>query len=192
MLLVAAASIQAAPQVSDVSTTTTVGPTVLTGDKMGAAVFLDGYSGTTVVYQAADTSVHALTGSGPPSTSSSYAASVLLSAGIARNDTPLALAVDNQLGFTLVSDFHLSFSFKAITKLIFECMIRIRTNSNLFLPRRNISSISAPLRALEATTSTNTTTRHTEVGPMVHSIAWRYVLPIRPISSMRSEAHALD
>ncbi len=76
---------------------------------MGAATFADDYTSTMVVYQAADSSVQLLSGSGPPSSASSYASSVILAAGIARNDTPLALAVDNTY-YNIVSSFRILLS----------------------------------------------------------------------------------
>lgn len=104
LLMAAIAGTQAVPHVSNVArTTTNNGPTILTGDKMGAAALTYGSSSTMIVYQAEDTSVQRLKGLGPPSSSTSYAADTLLAAGVARNDTPLAVAVDNQIVFTVVS-----------------------------------------------------------------------------------------
>ena len=98
------ACVNAAPQTPATVLSTTVSPTVITGDKMGAAAFTGAYDSTMVVYQAEDTSIHSLYGSGPPATGSSYASSLLLAAGIARNDTPLALVVYGGL-YTTVCTF---------------------------------------------------------------------------------------
>ena len=66
--------------------------TTIGGDKMGAAAYLDATTATMVVYQAVDTSVHSLIGTGPPYPNH-YTDAVALNAYVARNDTPLALAV---------------------------------------------------------------------------------------------------
>ena len=63
--------------------------------KMGAATFIDGYSSTLVVYQAADTSVRMLRGYDPPLNTFSYSNALLLAANVARNDTPLAITVEH-------------------------------------------------------------------------------------------------
>ena len=97
---------KAVPQVPGTvsSTTTTVDATVLTGDKMGAAAYTTDYSSTIVVYQAEDTSIQSLVGGGPPLSATYYASYPVIAAGIARNDTPLALVVDKGL-YPRVSNF---------------------------------------------------------------------------------------
>jgi hypothetical protein len=141
ILMAAVASTQAAPQMA-LSSITTVAPTVITGDKMGTAAFSDDYTSTMVVYQAADSSVQLLSGSGPPSSASSYATSVILAAGIARNDTPLALAVDNAY-YHIVSSFRILLPGNIVLTAAF------------FFNRSNICSTSAPPNAPGAITFTS-------------------------------------
>ena len=93
ILAVAVVSTHAIPQTGQ-TLSTTQGPTTIAGDKMSAATFIDGYSSTLVVYQAADTSVRVLRGYDPPLNTFSYSNSVLLAANVARNDTPLAITVE--------------------------------------------------------------------------------------------------
>jgi len=137
ILMAAVASTQAAPQMA-LSSITTVAPTVITGDKMGTAAFSDDYTSTMVVYQAAD-SVQLLSGSGPPSSASSYGTSVILAANIARNDTPLALAVDNAY-YHIVSSFRILLPGNIVLTAAF------------FFNRSNICSTSAPPNAPGAIT----------------------------------------
>jgi hypothetical protein len=141
ILMAAVASTQAASQMA-LSSITTVAPTVITGDKMGTAAFSDDYTSTMVVYQAADSSVQLLSGSGPPSSASSYATSVILAAGIARNDTPLALAVDNAY-YHIVSCFRILIPGNIVLTAAF------------FFNRSNICSTSAPPNAPGAITFTS-------------------------------------
>ena len=68
------------------------GSTIIPGDKMGAVTYLNTNQATMAVYQTADTSIYSLSGSGIP-TQGSYTTDLVLTAGSARNDTPLALAV---------------------------------------------------------------------------------------------------
>lgn len=151
------ASTQAAPQMA-LSATTNVAPTVITGDKMGAAAFADRSLSTMVVYQAADSSVQLLSGSGPPTSASSYATSVVLAAGIARNDTPLALAVDNAY-YHVVSGFRILLAGNIVLTAAF------------FFDRSNICSTSAPQNAPAATISTSySITSLSMAGRMARSI----------------------
>ena len=94
ILAAAVISTHAIPQNTQ-TLSTNQGPTIITGDKMGAAAFIDGYSSTLVVYQAADTSVRALRGYDPPLNTFSYSNSLLLAANVARNDTPLAITIEH-------------------------------------------------------------------------------------------------
>ena len=97
ILVAAAIRIQAIPQNTQ-TLSTNQGPTIITGDKIGAATFIDGYSSTLVVYQAADTSVRVLRGYDPPLNTYTYSNSLLLAANVARNDTPLAITVEYDAG----------------------------------------------------------------------------------------------
>ncbi|KAL6718576.1 hypothetical protein ACLMJK_004668 [Lecanora helva] len=88
----------AAPQTpaQQFSTTTTTGFTTIPGDKMGAIAYLNAQGSTMIVYQAADTSIHSLIGTGPPTSQTKYADGLVLTPNQARNDTPMALAVSNE------------------------------------------------------------------------------------------------
>ncbi|KAI9699653.1 MAG: hypothetical protein M1836_002687 [Candelina mexicana] len=94
--------------VDSVTTTTTVGPTVISGDKIGAAAFTDRNNSTYIVYQAKDTSIHSLSGAGPPVSGSTYSTSVILAADVARNDTPIAVAVEYTVVYAIKHIFYLS------------------------------------------------------------------------------------
>ncbi|KAG7004557.1 hypothetical protein G7Y79_00024g055070 [Physcia stellaris] len=97
LLLVLITPTNAAPRIATVGTsltTTTVDSLSIGGDKMGAAAFYGADDYTFIAYQANDTSIHLLSGNGPPTTSSTYSDRVILAAQLARNDTPLAVAVD--------------------------------------------------------------------------------------------------
>lgn len=131
-----------------VTTNPTVGPTVITEDKMGAATFVDGYNSTLVVYQALDGSISGLSGAGSPVTELSYTTSVILAAGVARNDTPLAVAVAYGF-FNVVSVVSASNLHRIHAKF------GINTDNDNFANRRPISSISAPPNAVVVITSTN-------------------------------------
>ena len=76
------------------STTQNSGPTIISGDKMGTAAFINEQGSTVIAYQANDTSIHLLRGSGTPTDTTSYKDSTILAPRLARNDTPLALAVE--------------------------------------------------------------------------------------------------
>ena len=93
ILVNAFATAFAAPQTTGQQLSTTTGFTTIPGDKMGAIAYLDSLTSTMIVYQAADTSVHSLIGTGPPVASTNYADGLVLTANQARNDTPMALAV---------------------------------------------------------------------------------------------------
>ncbi|KAL8811923.1 MAG: hypothetical protein Q9200_001421 [Gallowayella weberi] len=84
-------NVQGSPQNRQWAATTTVDATVIPGDKMAAAAFVGQDAATMNVYKALDTSIHALDGSGPPTTASTYSDGIFLAANLARNDTPLAL-----------------------------------------------------------------------------------------------------
>lgn len=67
-----------------------------------AATFIDGCKSTFVVYQSQDGSISGLRGTGPPVTELTYTTSLISAAGVARNDTPLAVAVSYSF-FNVVS-----------------------------------------------------------------------------------------
>lgn len=76
---------------------------------MGAATLLDGSRSTFIVYQKNDTSIASLSGAGPPVTGSTYQSQAILAAGLARNDTPLALATDYTPLYNIVRTSRLRF-----------------------------------------------------------------------------------
>lgn len=137
--------------------TNTAAPTVIPGDKMGAAAFTDGSNSTLVVYQAADSSIQSLGGYGPPLSASTYTASALLAAGIARNDTPLALTTEYKY-YTVVSRFHTLPSGNVMLIAAF------------FFNRRNICFTLLLANAPTVTTFTSYTTSLSVAGSMVRSI----------------------
>ena len=94
LLLLTTSNAQPQDTANVLSTSTSIDLTTITGDKMGAAAFIPGGSGTFIIYQDADTSIKSLRGTGPPISGATYAGAELLPQGRARNDTPLAVAVE--------------------------------------------------------------------------------------------------
>ena len=107
LLAATAACTNAAPQaqVSASSFTTTLSPIIIPDGKIGAAAFVDEFDSTLIVYQAQDTSINSVEGKGPPLPGSNYTSSIVVAAGIARDDTPLALAVEGGLNPTVSNNF---------------------------------------------------------------------------------------
>ena len=62
---------------------------------MGASTHLDSpISSTIIIYQAEDTFIYSLIGSGSPVSLNSYTDNIVLNSNIARNGTPLAIIAD--------------------------------------------------------------------------------------------------
>ena len=103
LLAVNAAYTHAAPQaqVAASSVTTTLSPIAVPEGKIGAAAFVNEFDSTLVVTQAKDTSITSVEGNGPPLSGNTYTSSIVVAAGIARDDTPLALAVEGGLNPTV-------------------------------------------------------------------------------------------
>lgn len=103
LLAATAACINAAPQaeVTASSVTTTLSPIIIPSDKIGAAAFINEFDSTLIFHQAIDTSITSVEGKGPPLSGSNYTSSIVVAAGIARDDTPLALTVEGGLNPTV-------------------------------------------------------------------------------------------
>ena len=103
LLAATAAYTNAAPhaQVAAASVTTNLSPIVIPDYKIGAAAFVNEFDSTLIVYQAKDTSINSVEGHGSPLSGSNYTSSIVVAAGIARDDTPLALAVEGGLNPTV-------------------------------------------------------------------------------------------
>ena len=136
------------------------GVTIITnsGNK-GAAVFTDAFKNTYAIYQRDDNGVSLLKGSILNAQSAAaYTASGLLNPGIARPNTPLAIAIDYSPGNSAVC-LHLPASFMVQGSKV----LTIVTNSH-------ITSTIRPSHAVVDTSSdTNTKTQSPRIGSTVIS-----------------------
>ena len=156
ILAVAVVSTHAIPQNTQ-TLSTNQGPTIITGDKMGAATFIDGYSSTLVVYQAADTSVRALRGYDPPLNVFSYSNALLLAANLARNDTPLAITVEYDAAEYGAGPQHNVVSVLSASPLLLTSRASSQHQASYSSRHSPTSTTSAPTPAPAATTCTSST-----------------------------------